>query len=291
MISASLVQFDVVPLASEHNIERMCKFIEAEAASGATLIVFPELCNTGYVEPLIPGGPMVSAVPHYGNALYQACADIDGPQIQKLKDASTAHNVVLVVGLGVKDQRLAGVMRNASLLITPTGIEGVYVKVHQWHNEKLYFTRGDSIATYPVLGTRLGMQICYDIRFPEITRIMACEGAGIITSVWASFGAESQPVTDDGLYIHRAYTRAVENGVYFLSCNRAGLHGDQRFMGRSCVIAPDGRVVGHLDHDREDVLRVELDLDDIARYRAATGIWVDRVPELYAKYAPSVEKN
>mgnify|MGYP001759990577 CR=1 FL=1 len=285
MISASLIQFDVVPLAAERNIERMCTFIETEAAQGAKLVVFPELSNTGYVEPLIPGGPMVSAVPHYGKALYDACADLDGPQVQKLKDMAATYDVVLVAGLGIRDRRLAGVMHNASLLITPAGVEGVYVKIHQWHNEKLYFTRGDSIATYPVFGTRLGMQICYDIRFPEITRIMACEGAGIITSIWASFGAASKPVADEGLYIHRAYTRAVENGVYFLSCNRAGLHGDQRFMGRSCVIAPDGRVVGNLAHDREDVLRVELDLDDIARYRAATGIWTDRTPELYARYA------
>ncbi len=135
------------------------------------------------------------------------------------------------------------------------------------------------------------MQICYDIRFPEITRIMACEGAGIITSVWASFGADGQPVADEGLFIHRAYTRAVENGVFFLSCNRAGLHGDQRFFGRSCVIAPDGRVLGNLAHDREDILRVELDLADITRYRAATGIWTDRVPELYARYASPVGTN
>ncbi|MBA8821012.1 hypothetical protein BRY73_03490 [Ochrobactrum sp. P6BS-III] len=149
--------------------------------------------------------------------------DLDGPQIQQLKDAAAAHNVVLVVGLGVKDQRLAGVMRNASLVITPVGIEGVYIKVHQWHNEKLY-ARGGKRRLFSKL-------------------------------------QQGRPAWD------------------------------QRFMGRSCAIAPDGRVVGHLDHDREDALRVVLDLDDIARYRAATGTWADRVPELYAKYAHSVEKN
>ncbi len=69
-------------------------------------------------------------------------SDLDGPQIEQLKDAAAAHNVVLVVGLGVKVQRLASVMCNAWLVITPAGIEVVYVKVQQWYNEKLYMRGG-----------------------------------------------------------------------------------------------------------------------------------------------------
>jgi omega-amidase len=287
MINASLVQFDAEPLAPEHNLRRICDFIDAEAASGARLILFPELANTGYVEPLVPGGPMTSRVSHYGEALYQACADPDGPEIAALAERAARHDVYLVVGLGLRDRELVGVMRNASLLIGPEGVVGDYMKIHQWQNEKLYFTRGDRINVFAALDGRIGMQICYDIRFPEITRILASQGAGIITSIWASFGAASQPVADEGLFIHRAYTRAVENGVFFLSCNRSGLHGDQRFFGRSCAIAPDGRVLGNLPHDREDVLRVTIDLADVSRYRSFTGIWADRAPELYAKYLNS----
>ena len=192
-----------------------------------------------------------------------------------------------MIGLGLRDARRAGVMRNASLLIGPEGVLGDYTKVHQWQNEKLFFTGGDSIDTYPVLGTRLGMQICYDSRFPEITRILALHGASIVTCIWASFGAEDAPVADEALFIHRAYTRAIENGVFFLSCNRSGSLGGQRFFGRSCAVAPDGRVLGALGHDREDVLRVEIDLAEVARYRSFTGIWADRAPALYAKYLNS----
>lgn len=284
MIAASLVQLDVAPLAPEENLRRIGEFIAAEAGRGAQLILFPELSNTGYVEPLVPGGPIVSTAPHYGEALWRACADPRGEEVAALANLAARHGVHLVVGLGLRDPLRRGVMHNASLFIGPDGVVGEYVKIHQWQNEKLYFTGGDRIETFPLFGTRLGMQICYDSRFPELTRILSLQGAGIVSSIWASFGAEDAPVADEGLFIHRAYTRSTENGVFFLSCNRSGTHGGQRFFGRSCATAPDGAVIGALDHDREDVLRVEIDLSLIERYRSFVGIWADRVPSLYARY-------
>ncbi|QRZ12847.1 carbon-nitrogen hydrolase family protein [Paracoccus methylovorus] len=284
MIAASLVQMDVAPLDPVGNLRRIHQHIATEAASGAQLILFPELANTGYVEPLVPGGPMTRPAADYALALWQACAAPDGPEIAALSEAAQHHGVHIVIGLGMRDPLRDGVMRNTSLLIEPGGVLGSYVKLHQWQNEKLYFTRGDRIDCFPFGDTRLGMQICYDIRFPEITRIMAMQGAGIVTSVWASFGGQDVPVADEGLFIHRAYTRATENGVFFLSCNRSGSHGGQRFFGRSCALAPDGTVLGALDHDGEDVLRVGIDLSLIARYRGFTGIWADRASEIYAKY-------
>lgn len=283
MIAAHLVQFDATPLEPARNFTRMGEFIRAEAAAGADLILFPELSNTGYVEPLVPGGPFISPVPHYGDALCAACADPEGEEITSLTALAAELGVTLVAGLGLRDARLAGVIHNASVLITPDGVAGIYIKTHQWQTEKLYFTPGDALPAFPALGTTLGMQICYDIRFPEVTRALAVQGAEVITSVWASFGADGAPVADEGLFLHRAYTRAVENGLFFLSCNRAGTHGDQRFFGRSCAVAPDGRLLGQLEHDREEVLRVTLDLAEVARYRSFTGIWADRRPALYAR--------
>lgn len=282
MIYASLVQFDAAPLAPAHNFMRMHQFIEQEARAGAQLVVFPELSNTGYVEPLVPGGGFVSDVPHYGAALTTACAALDGDEVAGLAALAERLGITLVIGLGLRDLQLDGVIHNASVLITPDGVAGQYVKTHQWQNEKLYFTPGDRFPVMPACGARLGMQICYDIRFPEVTRSLALQGAQVVTSVWASFGPDGGAVADEDLFLHRSYTRAVENGIFFLSCNRAGVHGNQRFYGRSCAVAPDGRVLGALAHDREDVLRVEIDLDEIARYRSYTGIWADRRPEIYA---------
>lgn len=283
MIRAALVQFEPRALDPAGNFRRMASAIEAEGKD-ADLIVFPELSNTGYVEPVAAGGSIEAKVPDFGLALWEACADLHGEEIQGLSELAARHRAYLVLGLGLRDPQMRGVMRNASVLIGPRGIEGAYFKVHQWHNEKLYFKKGDQIETWSGPGCRLGMQICYDIRFPEITRILALLGADVVTNIWASSGVDGAPVADEGLFIHRAYTRATENGVFFLSCNRAGVQAGHRFFGRSCAVAPNGRVIGALEHDAEDVLRVEIDLQEVSRYRAFTGIWTDRDPALYARY-------
>jgi predicted amidohydrolase len=289
MIRASLVQMNAVPLGPAANFDKIFGLLATEAAAGADLVVFPELANTGYIEPLAPGGPFVSEVPDYGAALVAACADLDGPEIARVAGICREHAVTAILGLGLRDPVNPGVIRNVALLVTPEGVAGHYAKVHQWHNEKLYFTPGRRIVPFDALDTRLGMQICYDIRFPEITRLLAVKGASIIASIWASFGPEGAPVADEDLFVHRCYTRAIENGVFVLSCNRAGRHGTARFFGRSCAVAPDGRVLGRLDHDGEDVLRVEIDLGEVIRYRAATGIWADRAPEVYANALKDIE--
>lgn len=283
MIRAALVQFEPRALDPAGNFRRMASAIEAEGKD-ADLIVFPELSNTGYVEPVAAGGGIEANVPDFGLALWEACADLRGEEMQNLSELAARYRTYLVLGLGLRDPQMRGVMRNASVLIGPQGIEGAYFKVHQWHNEKLYFKKGDQIETWSGPGCRLGMQICYDIRFPEITRILALQGADVVTNIWASSGVDGAPVADEGLFIHRAYTRATENGVFFLSCNRAGVQAGHRFFGRSCAVAPNGRVLGALEHDAEDVLRVEIDLQEVSRYRAFTGIWTDRDPALYARY-------
>lgn len=283
MIRAALVQFESEALNARENFLRMADAIAAEGDE-ADLIVFPELANTGYVEPVATGGHIAADVSDFGLALWDACADLHGEDVEHMISLSARYRTHLVLGLALRDPKLHGVMRNASVLIGPQGLVGVYVKVHQWQNEKLYFTKGDLIKTWAGPGCQVGMQICYDIRFPEITRILALQGAQIITNIWASSGIDGEPVPDEGLFIHRAYTRAVENGVFLLSCNRAGVQAGHRFFGRSCAVAPNGRVIGALNHDREDVLRVEIDLKEIAQYRAFTGIWADRDPALYARY-------
>lgn len=287
MIATSLVQLDSKTLSPTYNFQRIAEFIHAEAVAGAQLILFPELANTGYIEPISPGSGFHADVPHYGTALYQACATLDDNNIKQLIALAAQYNVHVVIGLGLRDPTLSGVMHNSSVLIDPYGIVGHYNKWHLWQNEKLYFTPGNTVSTYEILGTRLGMQVCYDIRFPEITRILAMQGASIITNVWASAFPEDVPVSDPDLFIHRAYTRAIENGVFFLSCNRSGAHGNFRFLGRTCAIAPDGTLLGELAHDQEGVLRVQIDLSLLEAYRSFTGIWADRRPDLYAQYFAS----
>ncbi|GAA0578822.1 carbon-nitrogen hydrolase family protein [Halomonas salifodinae] len=287
-LEVSLAQMDLTPLAPADNGERLVGIATAEAKAGAGLIVFPELCNTGYVEPLAPGGGFPSGCAshtEYAKRLYAAAADRDDALIQALSAVADHYDSHIVVGLALRSATRSGVLYNASLLLGPGGIHSCYAKTHLWHNEKLYFTPGRSMPVSDIHTARLGMQICYDIRFPEITRCLALQGAEVVTNVWASFRGADDPIEDEGLFRHRAFTRAQENGVFFLSCNRVGRQGDMQFMGRSLVARPDGRILAALDHEKEGVLRATLDLDEVVAYRMSTGILNDRRPELYGTLA------
>lgn len=280
----SLIQLDVAPLAPARNLDRMCDFARREAARGARLILFPELANTGYVEPLAPGEPIDPAFSEhaeYAERLYAASEPPGGPVSRALAEIAREHGTHIVTGLAQRDPVLPGVIYNASVLLGPDGLIGSYRKIHLWHCEKLYFATGDGIEVCPTAIGTIGLQVCYDIRFPEITRSLTLKGAEIVCSVWASFRKTDTPPDDPDLFKHRAYTRAIENGIFFLSCNRSGTHGRFSFLGRSIAISPHGRVLAASSSEDEEVIRAEIDLGDVAAYRMSTGILADRKSYAY----------
>jgi predicted amidohydrolase len=286
-VSVSLIQFDAKVLEPEANLERMRAAILSEAKAGAQLIVFPELSNTGYVEPLTPGAPFSpdsGGSDQYAFRLFQAAEPVNGPFTTSLCDLARAHSLHIVAGLALRHPVQQGVMYNASVLLGPKGVLGTYNKIHRWHLEKLYFMAGESISVQQTALGSIGMQICYDIRFPELTRALMLQGAQIVTNVWASFRPKDQPLEDEQIFTHRAYTRATENGVFFLSCNRAGTQGHCAFMGRSIIVAPDGKVLAQSTSEDEDVIRAEIDLDDVACYRSYVGLATDRRADIYTRY-------
>jgi predicted amidohydrolase len=282
--TASLIQMDVAPLAPTRNLERMREFARSESVEGARLILFPELANTGYVEPLAPGEPIDPAFGEYeayAARLYDASEPPGGPVTQALAEIAREYGTYIVAGLALRDPILPGVIYNGSVLFGPEGVLENYRKMHLWHCEKLYFTPGDGAGVVPTAIGRIGMQVCYDIRFPEVTRSLALKGAEIVCSVWAAFRKTDAPPDDPDLFKHRAYTRAVENGIFFLSCNRSGTQGRFSFLGRSIVISPHGKVLAASSSEDEEVIRAEIDLADVVAYRMSVGIIADRRPSAY----------
>lgn len=282
-IPVSLVQFDAIPLESKKNLKRIVDFAKNEAKSGAKLIVFPELSNTGYIEPLAPGLPFTqkNSGQEYSARLYDESEHIDGDYCQALSEICKEFNTTVIVGLSTKHPVLSGVMFNSSVMIQPNGEIAVYNKMHRWQMEKLYFNTGEDVVVKKTPVATIGMQICYDSRFPELTRSMTLQGAQIVTNIWADCRHISDTKFDSLLYLHRMYTRAVENGIFMLSCNRVGRQGEFQFMGRSCIVAPDGKILAQSVSEEEEVIRAELDLVDINRYRSFIGVLNDRRPDLY----------
>ncbi len=285
-LQVSLVQMDVGVLQPEQNLRRVIAAVHQEAEKGAKLIVFPELVNTGYIEPLTIGAPFSTPVGDngYAYALYQAAEPVNGAFITALSELARIHGLHIVIGLAMRHPKLEGGLYNSSALIGPQGLVGIYNKIHRWHLEKMYFIAGDALPVFHTGSGVLGMQVCYDIRFPEVTRAMVLQGAGIITNIWASLAETDGPAVSEDIFLHRAYTRAIENGVFMLSCNRVGVQGHCHFLGQSLIVEPGGKVLARAGGTGEEVIRAELDLSQIVKYRTYTGIFSDRRPDIYGRY-------
>jgi omega-amidase len=283
-IRIALVQKDIALLEPEKNRAELLDIAAQEAQSGVTLVVFPELSLTGYVEPLAPGLPLTTGQDFsaFRTDFHAAAEPLDGPTVTALSDLSDKTGCCFIVGLALRDDSLSGRLTNASVFVRPRCNPVAYAKIHLWHSEKHFFAEGNGLTLAPSPVGRIGMQICYDIRFPEVTRGLALGGAELVSNIWASFRLGDAPVADTAQFRHRAYTRAQENGVFFLSCNRVGRQGEARFLGHSVVCGPDGLVLAEAPHEDETVLRVDLDLADVARYRGFVGLFNDRRPAAYA---------
>lgn len=271
-VSVSLVQFASTWLDRDTNARRMAEFVDREGAQGADLIVFPELANTGYIEPACDA--------EFAEKLYKQSEPIPGPTSDVIGQAAARTRTYVVVGISQLHPIIPHVLYNSVLLIGPNGeIVGVHQKVHACLEEKNYYVAGNTVDVHDTELGRLALHNCYDVRFPELARVQALQGAEIIVSVWAS-AVQPGKVPSDSI-IQRCATRAMENALFFLGCNRSGTEGNRVFYGRSAIAAPSGDVIAKSESDAEEVVRGSLRAEDLFAQRRYLTVFRDRRPELY----------
>jgi omega-amidase len=272
-VNISLVQFATAWLDPATNARRMVEFIDAEAAEhGAELIVFPELSSTGYVK----------AAPDTGflRRLYDASEPIPGPTTELILDAARRNHVHVVAGISQLHDRIPDVLYNSAVLVGPDGeLIGVHQKVHACLDEKNVYACGNTTDVYQTRLGNVALNLCYDVRFPELARVQALKGAELIISLWASF-VQPGKVPDDSI-IHRCATRAMENALFFVGCNRSGVEDERVFYGRSAIAGPSGTIIASSDSSEEEVVRGTLAAEDLRTQRAYLTVFADRRPELY----------
>jgi len=160
-------------------------------------IVLPELCTTGYV--------------FASRAETRTLAEsVQGPTVQRLRRLARTNQLVLCYGMAEKD---GAKLYNSAVTLLPSGRTHVYRKAHLFDREKLVFDR--AVPRFEPLrgGTRLGVMICFDWIFPEVCRSLALAGARVIL----------HPSNLVLPYCQAAMvTRAVENRVFTVTCNRVG---------------------------------------------------------------------
>jgi len=251
------------PATPQAALDHVAPLIREAAAGGAKLILTPEATNF-----LIQDRAARDAV------LVEADADI---VVQGLRALAKELKVWLLIGSAMVrsghdgDDRAA----NRSILIDDTGaVVSTYDKLHvydvdlptgeRWR-ESASVRPGDDAVVAETPWGRLGLTICYDIRFPHLHRALAKAGAAMI-AVPAAFTVP----TGEAHWETLLRARAIESGAYVLAPAQGGLHEDgRRTWGRSTVVAPWGEVVAKLDHDEPGVLFATLDLDAVARARSA----------------------
>jgi predicted amidohydrolase len=253
--------------AAEHNRLLIHQAIDAAVAAGVRLVVLPELCTSGYV------------LRSQDEARELAVRPADGA----LDGWSDVAGDAVVVG-GFAELGDDGVVYDSAAVVDASGVLAIYRKTHLWLDEPRFFAVGTHPP--PVVTTkvgRVGVAICYDLFFPEMTRRLARAGAEIIA------GPTNSPLLDDdrtnadiGTTVMRS--AAHVNRVFVAVCDRCGIERGTRWAGRSVIVDPDGRVIAGPPGDRLETVIADCDLA-IARQKTVPGtnndVFADRRPELY----------
>lgn len=225
------------------------------------VIVLPEMWNTGY------------ALRDLANL-----ADADGESTKALIRSFAAEHGVNIIAGSVAVSEPDGTFANRSYVFNRQG-ESVthYDKLHLFRlmDEEQYLRQGERLGQFQLEGLNAALMICYDIRFPELTRTLALGGARVL------FVPAQWPNPRKHHWRTLLQARAIENQMYVVACNRVGMSGETSFFGHSMVIDPWGEVLAEGD-EQETILRAELDLELVSDVRGRIPIFADRRPELYS---------
>ncbi len=204
--------------------------------------------------------------------------EADDPFLARLRPLAAELGVVIHVG-SLAIRRADGQVANRGFVIGPDGgIVGAYDKIHMFDvdlangeswRESATYTPGTDAVMVEAAGMRVGLGICYDVRFPQLFRAYGHAGAAVITAP-AAFTRQ----TGEAHWHVLQRARAIENGCFMLSAAQGGRHEDGReTFGHSIVVDPWGRIVAEADHDEPAVVVADIDLAAVA---AARG----RIPSL-----------
>ncbi len=252
--------------AVESNRRTTVEAVEAHA--DADLVVLPELATSGYV---FESRREVDA----------AAEPADGPTAAAWASVAAETGTWVVGGFPERD---GAATYNSSLVVSPEGVEGVYRKVQLWNEEKRWFEPGSRVPTFETPFGVLGVQICNDLWFPELTVSQAQAGVDIVAvpTNWVPEPAARPAGWTMG--VHQAVAAANANRVFVACADRAGTERGVTFEGQSVVVDPDGiPVAGPLPDTGSHAAAADCDLGR-ARNKSLTErdhVLADRRPDVY----------
>lgn len=260
-----------ISLCSKHkNLECALSLAEEAVSKGAELLVFPEVFSTGFCYERIE----------------EVAETASGPTLEALCDFSREYSCVLAGSIiekiekekkdTISSEKKVPPQYNLGFCIESGKLIGIRRKVQLYGPEKNYFAPGDSITPIRLqkYEVSIGLIVCNELRYPEVARKLALGGADLLVSV-----AE---IPD--FYIHpwriMSISRAIENQLPHIACNRVGKDTYSTYPGNSFIADGWGRILAKAGRE-ECILLGELNLDEAKEIRQTGSILEDRRPDLY----------
>lgn len=254
------------------NLAKIADFAKRAKSDGAELVVFPEMSDTGYSMPVIQ---------KHAKAWSEGAVG----EIQKM---AKENSIAIVAGIS---DRHGDSIFNAQVFVDSGGdVLGKYRKTHLVTaaplDERVCFSAGDefvackmgppSQSSGAASGFKVGLSICYDLRFPEMARTLVLKhDANVIvnSSAWPVIRAEHLRIL--------ARARAVENQSYFIIANRVGTDDGVTLCGGSMIIDPAGKILAEASAHGEELIRAEISTEEIAAVRRRVPAFDHRRGDLY----------
>jgi predicted amidohydrolase len=255
-IKTAAVQFTISLGEIEPNLLHVRRELSRLAGEGVRLVLLPEMWATGF------------AYKQLGELALQTAE-----MIEELSELSLKYGMVIVGSLPEPHENK---VYNTAYVIDRGELKGKYRKIHLFSlmQEDRSFDAGDSWLLAETSVGKLGVFICYDLRFPELARRLAVEGAEILVVP----GEWPKPRQDHWRTLLRA--RAIENQLFVVAANCCGMVGKLDFFGMSMIIDPKGEVLAEAGYEPESIVAT-LDFNAMAAWRAQIPCFNDRKPDCY----------
>ena len=247
---AACLQQSISPCQPEENLKRALYLAGSALADGARILVFPELFLTGFCyEPALQASPSAQDMPPYHS-------------LDPFRLLAEEHNCLIIGSISSGRQNLGFCLDREGLQLRP--------KIHPFGEERGHFSGGESITPADTAYGRMGIQICYDLRFPEVARSLALQGADILVTP-AQF-----PAPRRSQWRALAIARAIENQMPHLACNWAE-------GGGSLMVEADGEVLAEAGSG-QTMICADISLSCRDLFRREIPCFSHRRPDVYGRW-------
>lgn len=263
-IKIALGQMKINQGEGKENLKKMLGMVEAAAAQGADILCFPELSYTGYALTV--------------DKLYHLAEPLDGSLIKTFRAWAKTHGIHIIAGYAELGD-IPGQMYNSCIFIDDTGnVIGNMRKVNLWKSEKSKFRGGDSFPVFETKFGKIGLLICYDMEFPEPSRILALKGAKIVfcPALWSKTAARRWKIDLAG--------NALFNLMFVAGANTV----DDVCCGSSKIVGPEGEVRAEASKIEEELLFCDIDLDEIVEVRSRIPYFNDFKEDTFSMNAVNI---